>query len=262
MASVKVVSLLIKTLSKPIANRLKLSAQVDHTDTPHLYINQISHRLCWPCPISSSIRKSSNLGDLRTSSASDSATQVCPINPPLRYESHPEWGQFFIRSVPVLGGGSPKYVMNHRTQMNKTHSIVAENLRGRMQTAHRRDVVDERLTELESLCANIRSVFCLTLSCQAQEDASLSNRRLSTTASQSSQGRHEPFPLPDDRASDHLDRSRPQPNVGTPGRTEIGPGSRSTTLAVLSTPQSPPTEGQGPMVGKARIHNKGVLLAQ
>jgi len=204
MASVKVVSLLIKTLSKPIANRLKLSAQ-EHPKfrTVCVGLAQSLHR--YESRLTSGI-----------------FAQAHPVIRPLSDTKAIQNGANFL---------SEAFLFSVAVAL-----IVAENFRGRMQTAHRRDVVDERLTELESLCANIRAEqealdhkiqpLFLLLDQQAQQDASLSTRRLSTTASQSSQGRHEPLSLPDDRASDHFNRYPPQPNVGTPGRTEIGPGSR------------------------------------
>ncbi|KAH9454218.1 hypothetical protein Pst134EA_013314 [Puccinia striiformis f. sp. tritici] len=126
MASVKVVSLLIKTLSKPIASRLKISAQ-EHPKfrTVCVGLAQSLHR----------------------------------------YETRLASGIFFGKTEHIIRPLSDtKAIQNGANFLSEAFLfsvavalIVAENLRGRWQTAHRRDVVDERLTELESLCATIRS---------------------------------------------------------------------------------------------------------
>ncbi|KAA1071666.1 hypothetical protein PGT21_014625 [Puccinia graminis f. sp. tritici] len=125
MASVKVVSLLIKTLSKPIANRLKISAQ-EHPKfrTVCVGLAQSLHRY-------------------ETRLASGIFAKAQPVIRPLSDTKAIQNGANFL---------SEAFLFSVAVAL-----IVAENLRGRMQTAHRRDVVNERLTELESLCANIRA---------------------------------------------------------------------------------------------------------
>ncbi|KAI9603718.1 hypothetical protein H4Q26_003317 [Puccinia striiformis f. sp. tritici PST-130] len=127
MASVKVVSLLIKTLSKPIASRLKISAQ------EHPKFNSVRFVSALLNPTSIRTRLASGIFFGKTEHIIRPLSDTKAIQNGANFLS-----EAFLFSVAVA-------------------LIVAENLRGRWQTAHRRDVVDERLTELESLCATIRS---------------------------------------------------------------------------------------------------------
>ncbi|WAR56533.1 hypothetical protein PtB15_7B382 [Puccinia triticina] len=129
MASVKVVSLLIKTLSKPIANRLKISAQ------EHPKFSQAFRTVC--------VGLAQSLHRYETRLAAGLFAKVHPVIRPLSDTKAIQNGANFL---------SEAFLFSVAVAL-----IVAENLRGRMQTAHRRDVVNERLTELETLCANIRT---------------------------------------------------------------------------------------------------------
>ncbi|MBW0475630.1 hypothetical protein O181_015345 [Austropuccinia psidii MF-1] len=123
MASVKVVSLLIKTLSKPIANRLKTSAQ-DHPTF---------RKVC--------VGLAQSLHRYETRLASGIFSKVQPPIRPLSDAKAIQNGANFL---------SEAFLFSVAATL-----IIAENLRVRFQTAHRRDVVNDRLTELETLCADI-----------------------------------------------------------------------------------------------------------
>ncbi|PLW10705.1 hypothetical protein PCANC_07737 [Puccinia coronata f. sp. avenae] len=196
MASVKVVSLLIKTLSKPIANRLKISAQ-EHPKfrTVCVGLAQSLHRY-------------------ETRLASGIFAKAHPVIRPLSDTKAIQNGANFL---------SEAFLFSVAVAL-----IVAENLRGRMQTAHRRDVVNDRLTELESLCADIRAEqesldqriqpLFLLLDNQPQEDSSVSRLQLSPTLSDSSQS-----PSSDNKTPDQLDQPRPRTNEETARRAETAP---------------------------------------
>lgn len=125
MASIKVFSLLIKTLSKPIANRIKISAQ-EHPKFRNVCVE---------------IAQSLHRYETRLAAGIFSNSQ--PVIRPLSDTKAIQNGANFL---------SEAFLFSVAVAL-----IVAENLRGRIQTAHRRDAVDDRLTELESFCANIRS---------------------------------------------------------------------------------------------------------
>ncbi|KNE96712.1 hypothetical protein PSTG_09983 [Puccinia striiformis f. sp. tritici PST-78] len=165
MASVKVVSLLIKTLSKPIASRLKISAQ-EHPKfrTVCVGLAQSLHR--YETRLASGIffgKTEHIIRPLRLVLIPNNfnSTRAGKTAYSLALSS---FFFFLSHSADENNKSDTKAIQNGANFLSEAFLfsvavalIVAENLRGRWQTAHRRDVVDERLTELESLCATIRS---------------------------------------------------------------------------------------------------------
>ncbi|POW01440.1 hypothetical protein PSHT_12548 [Puccinia striiformis] len=165
MASVKVVSLLIKTLSKPIASRLKISAQ-EHPKfrTVCVGLAQSLHR--YETRLASGIffgKTEHIIRPLRLVLIPNNfnSTRAGKTAYSLALSS---FFFFLSHSADENNKSDTKAIQNGANFLSEAFLfsvavalIVAENLRGRWQTAHRRDVVDERLTELESLCASIRS---------------------------------------------------------------------------------------------------------
>ncbi|KAG0152062.1 hypothetical protein CROQUDRAFT_70877 [Cronartium quercuum f. sp. fusiforme G11] len=125
MATVKVFSLLIKTLSKPIASRIKSRAQ----EHPHF------RKIC--------VGLAQSIHRYETRLASGIFAKVQPTIRPLSDTKAIQNGANFI---------SEAFLFTVALGL-----IVGENLRGRIQTAHRRDQVNDRLEELEQSVADISS---------------------------------------------------------------------------------------------------------
>ncbi|KAI8444142.1 optic atrophy 3 protein-domain-containing protein, partial [Phakopsora pachyrhizi] len=117
MASVKVISLLIKTLSKPLANRIKTSAQ-EHPKFRKMCV---------------SLAQSVHRHETRLSSGIFS--KVKPIVRPLSETKAIQNGANFL---------SEAFVFSVALSL-----IVGENLRGRIKTASRRDAINDRLNDIE-----------------------------------------------------------------------------------------------------------------
>ncbi|KAH9813071.1 optic atrophy 3 protein-domain-containing protein [Melampsora americana] len=125
MATIKVFSLLIKTLSKPIANSLKSRAQ----DHPQF------RKIC--------VGVAQSLHRYETRLASGIFSKIQPTIRPLSDTKAIQNGANFL---------SEAFLFTVALGL-----IVGENLRGRIQTANRRDKINERLEELEQSMAAINS---------------------------------------------------------------------------------------------------------
>ncbi|EGG12688.1 uncharacterized protein MELLADRAFT_101179 [Melampsora larici-populina 98AG31] len=125
MATIKVFSLLIKTLSKPIANSMKSRAQ----DHPQF------RKLC--------VGLAQSLHRYETRLSSGIFSKLQPTIRPLSDTKAIQNGANFL---------SEAFLFTVALGL-----IVGENLRSRIQTANRRDKVNERLEELEQSIVTINS---------------------------------------------------------------------------------------------------------